>query len=160
MQPRSIIAMTLAVTTALSGLAATGVTAKAKPKVTKVSCTLELFAQGAPNPSGIHFGHASCPRTFGKGLHHNSYTVTPTGPGQGNVAAKFKNAYDLGTVRGSGTMAFTATSPANITYTGPIRYTRGTGAYRRVRGTGTIRCTTTDGGAHKSCTVDSKVTGL
>lgn len=129
-------------------------------KVTTLTCTLELNAQGAPNPSGIHFGIPSCPGTFGKGLHHNSYTVTPTGPGQGTVAAKFKNYYNLGTVRGRAAMAFAATSPMNITYEGTLKYTGGTGKFRRVRGSGTIECTTSDGGAHKSCTVKSTLTGL
>lgn len=158
MQRRSIIAAALAATAALTTLSATGVAAK--PKMTKVNCTLELFAQGAPNPSGIHFGIPSCPGTFGTGLHHNSYTVTPTAPGQGTIAATFKNAYNLGTVRGTAAMTFAATSPGNIAYAGTVRYTRGTGAYRKVRGTGTITCTTSDGGVHKSCTVTSKVTGL
>lgn len=158
MQRRPIIVTAIAMTTALTALTPPGLAAKAK--VTKINCTLQLFAQGAPNPSGIHFGIPSCPRTFGTGLHHNSYTVTPTGPGQGSIAARFKNAYDLGTVRGTVAMTFAATSPTNIAYQGTIRYTGGTGAYKKVRGTGTISCTTTDGGAHKSCTVRSKVTGL
>ena len=129
-------------------------------KVTKLDCTLALNAQGAPNPSGVHLGFAKCPRPFGQGLHHNSYTVTPTGPGQGSIAATFKNYYNLGTARGRATMTFTATSPMNITYQGTVRYTGGTGKFRHVRGSGTIECTTTDGGAHKSCTVKSKLTGL
>ena len=45
-------------------------------------------------------------------------------------------------------MTFTATSPTNVTYTGTVTYTGGTGAFRRVKGTGKIACTTTDGGAH------------
>ena len=129
-------------------------------KVTKLDCTLALNAQGAPNPSGIHFGFATCPRPFGKGVHYNSYTVTPTGPGQGTIAARFKNYYNLGTASGRATMTFAATSPTNITYTGTVTYTGGTGRFRRIKGSGTIQCTTTDGGAHKSCTVKSRLTGL
>ncbi len=158
MRRRSMIAVALVLAAGLTVATTAGIAAK--PKVTKVSCTLELFAQGVPNPSGIHFGIPSCPGTFGRGLHHNSYTVTPTGPGQGSIAARFKNAYNLGTVRGTGAMTFAATSPANIAYEGTIRYTSGTGAYRKIRGSGRITCTTTDGGAHKSCTVVSQVTGL
>lgn len=145
-----------------AGLAATplGAASAQGAKVTKLDCTLALNAQGAPNPSGIHLGFATCPRPFGKGLHHNAYTVTPTGPGQGHVAATFKNFYNHGTARGRATMTFTASSPTNITYKGTVTYTGGTGKFRRVRGSGTIECTTTDGGAHKSCTVKSKLTGL
>ncbi|HEV2775579.1 MAG TPA: hypothetical protein VGV90_08310 [Solirubrobacteraceae bacterium] len=129
-------------------------------RVTKLDCTLALNAQGAPNPSGIHLGFARCPKPFGRGLHHNSYTVTPSGPGQGSVAATFKNYYNLGTVRGRAEMTFAATSPMNITYKGTLTYTGGTGRFRHVRGSGTIECTTTDGGAHKACTVKSRLRGL
>ena len=129
-------------------------------KVTKLTCTLELNSQGAPNPSSIHFGFAKCPQPLGKGLHYNAYTVSPTGPGQGTVTAAFKNYYNHGTTRGRATMTFTATSPMNITYAGTVTYTGGTGKFRRVRGSGTIECTTTDGGAHKSCTVKSNLRGL
>jgi hypothetical protein len=158
MRRRLIIATTV-VLTAASSLAAATVQA-AKHKVTKVNCTLQLFAQGAPNPSGIHFGIPACPGTFGKGLHYNAYTVTLTSPGHGTITAKFKNAYDLGTVHGTSTMTFAATTPTNITYDGTVKYTGGTGAYRKVRGAGTITCTSTDGGAHKACKVNSKLTGL
>jgi hypothetical protein len=41
-----------------------------------------------------------------------------------------------------------------------VTYTGGTGAFTHVKGTGTVACTTTDGGAHKSCVVDSKLTGV
>lgn len=129
-------------------------------KMTKLTCTLALNAQGAPNPSGTHFGFAKCPRPFGRGLHYNSHTVTPTSPGQGSIAARFKNYYDLGTARGRAAMTFSATSPMNITYKGTVTYTGGTGTFRHVKGSGTIECTTTDGGAHKSCTVKSRLTGL
>ena len=57
-------------------------------------------------------------------------------------------------------MTFAATSPMNITYKGTVTYTGGTGKFRHVKGTGTIECTTTDGGAHKACTVKSRLTGL
>lgn len=145
-----------------AGLAAAplGAASAQGDKVTKLDCALALNAQGAPNPSGVHLGFARCPRPFGRGLHHNAYTVTPTGPGQGSIAATFKNYYDLGTARGRATMTFAATSPTNITYQGTVTYTGGTGKFRRVRGSGTIECTTFDGGAHKSCTVKSKLTGL
>ncbi|MCA1697429.1 MAG: hypothetical protein LC790_00385 [Actinobacteria bacterium] len=56
-------------------------------RVRAVSCTLELFAQGAATPAGVHLGLTSCSRPFGSGLHYNSYTVTPTTPGNGTVVA-------------------------------------------------------------------------
>ncbi len=159
MRRRSIITTALAASAALAVSPGIGAAAKS-PKVTKLTCTLAMNAQGAPNPSGIHLGFATCPRPFGRGLHYNSYTVTPTAPGQGSIAARFKNYYDRGTAKGTAALTFTASSPANITYTGTVTYTGGTGAFRRVRGRGTIECTSADGGAHKSCTVKSTLTGI
>ena len=78
--------------------------------------------------------------------------------GNGSIAVRFKNYHNAGTTSGTVAGTFTATSPTDITYTGTITYTRGTGRFKRVRGSGTVRCTTTDGGAHKACTVNSKVT--
>ena len=159
MRHRWIGSTALIATAGLTALSAVGASAQGA-NVTKLDCTLALNAQGAPNPSGIHFGFATCPKPFGKGVHYNSYTVTPTGPGQGTIAARFKNYYNLGTARGRAAITFAATSPTNITYTGTVTYTGGTGKFRHVRGNGTIECTTTDGGAHKSCTVKSRLTGL
>lgn len=147
---------------ATAGLAATqagGASAK-RDRITQLECTLALNAQGAPNPSGIHLGFATCPKPLGKGVHYSSYTVTPTGPGQGTIAVRFKNYYNLGTTRGRAAITFTATSPTNITYTGTVTDSSGTGRFKHAKGSGTILCTTTDGGAHKSCTVKSRFTGL
>ena len=159
MRPRSIITIALVATSALAVVASSAAPAKTA-KTTKLTCSLQLNAQGAPNPSGIHFGIPTCSAPFGKGLHYNAYTVTPTGPGRGSVAVRFKNYYNLGTTRGTVALTFTATSPTNISYSGTVKYTGGTGAFRRVRGKGTIACTTTDGGAHKTCTVKSTLTGI
>jgi hypothetical protein len=159
MQRRWIITAGLVITAALglppgSGASAKGVGTK------KLTCTLQLYAQGAPNPSGIHFGFASCPRPFGRGVQHNAYTVTPTSPGHGTVSGRFRNYYDRGSTRGSFALTFTATTMHDLTYTGTVTYTGGTGAFAHVKGHGTIVCTTSDGGAHKSCTVKSTLTGV
>jgi hypothetical protein len=150
------------VTAAVLAIApATGAAAKKKP-ATAFSCTLELFAQGAPDPSGIQFGFATCPSPFGKGVHYSAYTVTPPGPGgPGKVSGTFKNHYDSGTTHGTFALTFTPpASPGNITYTGTVTYTGGTAKFRHVAGSGTIECTTSDGGAHKACTVNSKLAGI
>jgi hypothetical protein len=39
-------------------------------------------------------------------------------------------------------------------------YPGGTGRFEHGGGSGTIECTSTDGGAHRTCTVDSKLTGI
>ena len=78
----------------------------------------------------------------------------PAADAPGTATATFKNYYNHGTTRGTVALTITPTSPTNITYTGTITYTGGTGKFARVKGGGTITCTTTDGGAHKSCTVN------
>lgn len=146
------------ITTALMASAALAVGSGAGASaqtVMQVTCTLGLFAQGPPNPSGIQFGLVECPAPFGNGVHYDTYTVMPTGPGHGTVAGSFKNYFDRGTRSGTFALTFAATSPTNIAYTGTVTYTGGTGRFKHLRGSGAIECTTTDGGAHKSCTVHS-----
>ena len=82
MRRRWIVPAALMATAGLAAAPVGGAAAQGD-KVTKLECALALNAQGAPNPSGTHFGFATCPKPFGKGVHYNSYTVTPTGPGQG-----------------------------------------------------------------------------
>ncbi len=159
MRRKTMFGTALVAAVALAGGSAGGASAK-HGKVTTLDCTLQLYAQGAPNPSGIHFGFTHCPKPFGEGLHFNEYTVTPTGPGTGAVAGTFKNFYDRGTTHGSVAMTFAATGPGAVTYTGTVTYTGGTGRYKHVRGSGTIQCATTDGGAHKTCSVTSRLTGV
>ena len=156
--PKHIATALVAVTAMalLPGGAATAKTAKAK----QLHCALELVAQGKPNPTGVQFGFPRCPAPFGKGLHHSTITVTPSSPTSGAIAGRFKNYYNTGTVRGTVAMTYSATSPENVTYTGTVTYTGGTAAFKHVKGSGRISCTTTDGGAHKSCIVDSKLTGV
>ena len=54
---------------------------------------------------------------------------------------------------------FAATSPTTITYTGDVTITGGTGAFKHLTASEKIQCTTTDGGAHKSCTVNPATPG-
>ena len=162
MRRRLIVTTALLATAALAAGPATGAPAKTN-NAKQFTCAIEMYAQGPPQgtpPSGIHFGFVTCPKPFGGGLHYNSYTVTPTGPGQGTISASFKNYYNRGTTTGTAELAFQATSPMDIAYTGTVTYTRGTGRFKHVRGSATIQCTTSDGGAHKSCTVNSTLTGV
>jgi hypothetical protein len=159
-----ITAGALTTTTAIAlGAAGAGSGIAAKPRTSQISCGLELIAQGplqGTPPTGVSFGHVTCSSPFGKGVHYDSATVTPTSPGSGSIAVRFKNYYNAGTTSGTVAGTFSSTSPTDITYTGTVTYTRGTGRFKRVRGGGTNSCTTTDGGAHKACTVHSKVTGV
>ncbi len=158
MRSRIIIATAIMASTALAVSAGNGASAQGTNPTT-ITCTLELFAQGMPNPTGIQFGLVACPRPFGKGVHFDKVTVTPTGPGHGTVAVSFKNYFDRGTRSGTVALTYAATSPMNITYTGTVTFTGGTGKFKHLRGSGTIQCTSTDGGAHKSCMVTSTLAG-
>lgn len=148
-----------AVTIAVGPAAAAAVNGK---KANRLHCTIESVALGQPNPSAVSLGFVSCPKPFGEGLHYNRVTITtPPSPGvAGAATGVFKNYYNRGTARGSVVLTIVASSPKNITYSGTVTYTGGTGRFTRVKGTGAISCTTTDGGLHKSCAVDSKLTGV
>ena len=162
MRRRLIITTVLVATAAAAIGPGTGASAKGK-RVTHLSCALELSAQGPPRgmpPQTTSFGLVSCPRPWGRGLHYGTSSVTPTAAGQGTVAVNFKKYFDRGTIRGTVAGTFTATSPMNITNNGAVTITGGTGAYRRVKGRGTIACTSTDGGAHRSCTFKLRLTGV
>ena len=158
MRRAPIITSALVAVAALAAAPAAGTTGS--KKATKLSCEIALFAQGAPSPSAMHFGKSTCPAPFGRGLHYDEYTVTPTTAGQGTVTGTFKNYYDRGTASGTVALTFAASSPTDITYTGTVTYTGGTAKFKHVRGGGTVQCTTTDGGAHKACTVHSALTGI
>jgi hypothetical protein len=158
---RRWIAPTALLATAVALGPVTGAPAKANKQV-KVGCALALTALGPPQgtpPVGNSFGFVQCDSPLGNGVHYGSATVTPTSPGNGTIAVTFKNYYDRGTVNGKIAGTFTAASPADITYAGKVTFTGGTGTFKHVRGTGAIRCTTSDAGAHKACTVTSKLTG-
>jgi hypothetical protein len=161
MRRRTLISTAVIATTAIAVAPAPGAAAKSK-NVTKLSCTIAVFQQGAPNPSTIQFGFVSCPKPFGAGLHYNEVTVTsrpaPGVPGAAN--GTFKNYYNRGTTSGTFELTIVASSPTNVTYSGTVTYTGGTGKFKHVQGDGTIECTTTDGGAHKSCIVNSALTGI
>jgi hypothetical protein len=160
MRRRYFIGTALIATAAVAAGPVGGVPAKSKQKVTELTCTLENYAQGMPNPTLIQFGFANCPKPFGKGLHYSRITVTPTGPGQGTATGTFKNFYNLGSAHGTASLTFAATAPGAVTYTGTVTYVGGTGRFGHVRGSGTIDCTSTDAGAHRTCTVHSKLTGI
>jgi len=73
----------------------------------------------------------------------------------GNFTGPFKMFFDTGTIKGTFNIAFVttlappvppATLPtiAGVAYTGTLRVTGGTGAWRRIRGTGKIVGTSPD----------------
>ena len=162
MRRRWMITAALVATAALAIGSGTGASATSK-KAKQISCTFELASQGPPQgtpPRAISFGLVSCPRPLGNGVHYGSSVATPSGPGQGTVAVSFKKYFDRGTFRGTVAGTYAATSPPNSVYKGTVTVTGGTGAFRRIRGGGTIDCTSSDGGAHRSCKAELRLKGL
>ena len=161
MRRRNLISMAVVATSAIALAPGGGASAKSK-RVTELSCTIEAFQQGLPNPSAIQFGFVSCPRPLGDGVHYSAFRVTAKpAPGvRGAANGTFKNYYNRGTTSGSFALTITASSPTTLTYTGDVVYTGGTGKFKHIKGGGTIVCTTTDGGAHKLCEVNSTLTGI
>lgn len=164
MRRRLIITTALAATAALATGSAGPLAASANEKrVTQLGCTFELFTQGLPQgapPSTKSFGLVSCPRPFGKGLHYGSSTATPTGDGQGTVAVSFKKYFDRGTISGTVVGTFAGANTMNVTYEGAVTVTGGTGRFKHVKGSGRLACTSANGGARKSCTVDLRLRGI
>ena len=162
MRRRWIVPTALVATAVALGPVA-GAPAKPKKQI-KVGCALQLTALGPPQgtPPVINsFGFVQCDRPLGDGVHYGSAIATPTATNAatGTIAVTFKNYYDRGTLSGKIAGTFTATSDTDITYAGTVTITGGTGKFKHVRGSGTIRCTTSDRGVHRACTVTSKLTG-
>jgi hypothetical protein len=164
MRRRYLIPTALVAVAALAVGPSTGASAKTK-KAKQFSCTIESTALGQPTPASptiTQLGFASCPKPFGDGLHYSQITITqfPAPGAPGAATGKFKNYFNRGTTRGTVALTIVPTSPTNLTYTGTVTYTGGTGKFKRVKGGGTIVCTTSDGGAHKSCDVHTTLTGV
>jgi hypothetical protein len=161
MRRRTLLGTAVIATAAIAVAPGSGAAAHGE-KVTELSCTIAAYQQGPPNPSTIQFGFVSCPKPFGAGLHYSEVTVTSR-PGAGVPGAAngtFRNYYNRGTTSGTFELTIAASSMTNLTYTGTVTYTGGTGKFKRVQGGGTITCTTTDGGAHKACVVETALTGI
>ncbi|MEY2514095.1 MAG: hypothetical protein QOJ89_1453 [bacterium] len=78
-------------------------------------------------------------------------TVSPLARVSAEAGAPIRRTFQL---------TIAAGSPTNLTYTGTVTYTSGSGRFKHVRGGGTIACSTTDGGAHKQCNVTTTLTGI
>jgi hypothetical protein len=165
MQRRYLIPSAVVAAAVLVVGSAPGATAKTNKTAKQFSCTIDSVALGQPAPASptiSQLGFVSCPSPFGSGLHYSEITVTqfPAPGAPGAATGTFKNYFSRGTTRGTVALTIIPTNPTNLTYTGTVTYTGGTGRFRHVAGGGTIQCTTTDAGAHKSCDVHTTLTGV
>jgi hypothetical protein len=132
---------------------ATATAAGAGPaKNVQVTCTLQLQTLAAPGASGEDFGMVDCPSVFGKGVQHDTLTVTPTSATTATVTGPFKQFFDTGTIHGTVKLTANATSAGGVTYKGVAKVSGGTGAYAHVKGSAKIECSSRDGGTHITCT--------
>jgi hypothetical protein len=97
---------------------------------------------------------------FGKGVQHDTLTVTPTSPTTATVIGPFKQFFDTGTIHGTVKLTASATSEGVVTYKGVAELSGGTGAYRHVRGSARVECTSPDGGTHTTCTAKARGTHI
>jgi hypothetical protein len=128
----------------------------APAKTRKITCKLDLFATiPQPAPTAANFGSSSCGKPFGFGVQKDSSTVTRSSLTTGVFEGPFKMFFDTGTIKGTFKISFVttlappvppATLPtiAGVVYTGTVKVTGGTGAWRRIRGGGSVTGTSPD----------------
>jgi hypothetical protein len=117
--------------------------AKAKATTKTVNCKAALVAAKPPVSSAENFGNLTCSTPFGKGVQHDTSTVTRTSQTAGAFSGPVKLFFNTGTLRGSYKMSFTVANK-NITYDGTMKISSGTGEFSGVTGTGTMTGTSDD----------------
>lgn len=134
-----------ALVAAVGAAGAAGVTGAAAAAGARhhVMCMVELHSVGAPDSlTGEDFGTADCSAPFGKGVVHDTFTVTPTSRTTGTVDGRFKEFYDEGTISGTFKLTYTVENGV-VSSTGTAKISSGTGAYEKVKGSGDVRCHST-----------------
>jgi hypothetical protein len=153
---RRRLSTVLGLSASLAGLvvaiAVSGAAAKSSRGKTKVHCTATAYNVSYPQLSGLALGVLKCSKPFGNGLQKATNTTSVTGTTV-NVTGAFTNYFANGTNRG--TIKLTGTiGSGQISVSGPLRITGGTGAYKHMKGSGNVTCTTTDAGKTFNCTVN------
>ena len=134
-------------TTSTTKTTATTTTPKAtsKPQATTrtITCREALIATKPPIESAENYGTVSCAAPLGKGVHHDTSTITRSSQTAGSFAGPLQLFFNTGTLRGTYKMGFTVVNKV-ITYDGTLKISSGTGAFSGVTGTGTITGTSND----------------
>lgn len=134
-------------TTSTTQTTATTTTPKAapKPKATTrtITCREALIATKPPIETAENYGTVSCSAPLGKGVHHDTSTITRSSQTAGSFAGPLKLFFNTGTLRGTYKMSFTVVNKV-INYDGTLKISSGTGAFAGVTGSGTITGTSTD----------------
>jgi hypothetical protein len=141
---------------------ALGAGAVAKPaarpnsKAMHFRCTQTHYNVSYPSTSGFAFGLLNCSKPLGQGLQYNTFNESVSNQ-QVKLSGTFKDYFDGGAIHATFSVSGTP-SIGQITFSGPLRITRGTGAYKNAKGRGTSMCTTRDGGETYTCTTTGTVT--
>ena len=122
----------------------------------KLTCTAKSYNQSYPHTSGMAFGLLKCPKPFGAGVQESTFKESITAA-KVKVTGKFTNFYDTGTLRGTYTLKGGLRN-GQITATGPLKITGGTGAFNGARGMGKLTCVTKNGGKTYTCTATATAT--
>lgn len=150
---------------AVAAIAAPVMAASNKHKTKSVSCSLRLYATiEQPAPTASNVGTARCKKGLGSGMQRDSSTVTRSSPTTGSFDGRFKIFFNRGAISGTFHIAYIATLGATdaitgVTYSGTLKITRGTAAYKKVRGTGTVTGASLDA-ASSRLTYKLKLSGL
>ena len=122
----------------------TTTTKKSTSRTRLVKCRAALVATQLPFETAENFGTLTCSLPFGKGVQHDTSTVTRTSPTAGSFAGGVKLFFNTGTLRGTYRSSFTVAN-RTIAYTGTLKISSGTGEFQGVTGKGTLTGTSTDG---------------
>ena len=145
----SLIALTGLLIAAVALPSGSAASAKPKPKA-QGTCS-GTYTNATPGKlKGYDFGLLSCKGLFGKGVQVVTYSETLTASGAVSASGTTKVYGDLGTMHGTYKLAGKLVG-STATVTGAGKITGGTGAYKGAKGTTKQTCTTTDAGAHYTC---------
>lgn len=153
----------------LAFLAGTAAAAKTKSSAgggTKIVCSTKtsiMIPSGdnnvlPPAQQGTEYGTGNCGKPLGGGVQRDSFTV----PASGDTVAKYTLYFHTGTVSGTYDLTPAGGSSQNFLetdWTGTMKVTGGTGAFKGAKGVGTMACTTMDG-IHSTCTDKLRVKGV
>ena len=121
----------------------TTTTKKSTSTTRLVKCKAALVATQLPFETAENFGTLTCSVPLGRGVQHDSSTVTRTSTTSGSFAGGVKLFFNTGTLRGTYKSSFTVAN-RTITYAGTLKLSSGTGDFQGVTGKGTLTGTSTD----------------
>jgi len=137
--------------TATTDTSTTGTTTTPKPKAKSksvkrtISCKARLYATRPPVSTALEFANLSCGTPLGKGVQHNSATVSSNAERtSGSFSGNARFFFNEGALRGTYKTTFSIAS-GSVSYTGTIKVSSGTGDFKGVKGTGTIKGSSSDG---------------